>query len=211
MSAVHPIDAWNNDIKSNSLKSSFTFWNKCQPHEISWHLQFLENSIFYSVFRRLLWDLAREQKQQHSWDVVSLWRKGRLLICRVSLLSFLESTAVLRIRVQTENSPLSDTQTCSHDAQKFRPFFTRDSNHLRRLSAVVSQAAITKTAVFPLLVCPGFGSARKSDQTAGRGGVQESHQTVWKAQLSQAESRCQRLTEFIGPKWVCWFNMMSVT
>lgn len=33
------------------------------------------------------------------------------------------------------------------------------------------------------------------------------HQTFWTPQLS----RYQRLTEFIGPKWVCWFNMMAVT
>lgn len=100
-----------------------------------------------------------------------------------------------------QKTPLSDTQTRSHDAQKSRGHFMRDSNHLRRLSAVVSQATIRKLPSvqdicdacivmsvlkwtdgthqtrLPHSRFAGCGCARKPDQTAGRGGVQESHQT----------------------------------
>lgn len=94
--------AWNNVHNFSE--------NKCQQHELSWHLQFLESSIFNTVFRRLLWDLAREQKQQHSWDVCKLQYVVQVLV---------ESTAVPRIKVQREKT---HTQTHSHDAQKFQPF-----------------------------------------------------------------------------------------
>lgn len=84
------------DAINNYLKLSFIFRkNKCRPHESSWHLQFLESSIFHTVFRRLLWDLAREQKQQHSWDVCKFQYVVRVLV---------EPTAVLRIKVQRENA-----------------------------------------------------------------------------------------------------------
>lgn len=149
----------------------------------------------------------------------SLWRKDRVLICRVSLLSFLESTAVLRIRVQNRKVR-SVTHKPTAVTHKNPGHFMRDSNHLRRLSAVVSQAAIRKLPSVQDIcdVCivmsilkwtdgthqtrlphsrfAGFGCARKPDQTAGRGCVQESHQTFWTPQLSQADSRCQRLTVY---------------
>lgn len=149
----------------------------------------------------------------------SLWRKDPVLICRVSLLSLPRINSCSQNQSPKQKTPLSDTQTYSRDAHKSRPFhagLNSSATFVRRVSwrQYWKWTDGTHQTRLPHSRFAGFGCARKPEQTAGRGGgggVQESHQTFWTPQSSEADSRCQRLTEFIGPKWVCWFNMMSVT
>lgn len=190
------------------------------------------NPIFYKVFRRLLWDLAREQKQQHSWDVC-IPRFESFQLPRINSCSQNQS--------RKQKTPLSDTQTCSHDAQKFRPFYAglKSSATFVRPSSLGQQYenyTICSGAfvmyvlwrqyrsgpmehirhVFPLLVCRVCFCQKAGPDCCWAwwwwcAGKSSDILNFWTPQSSQADSRCQRLTEFIGPKWVCWFNMMTVT
>lgn len=145
----------------------------------------------------------------------SLWRTDPVLICRVSLLSFNSCSQ--------NQSPKQKTPAQWHT--NLQPWRTK-------IPAISCGTRIICEVCPPASLRPQCEDHRLLLWRQYWSGLTE-HIRLWSCWLlgvvvvvvvcrkvirhfehpqpPQADSRCQRLTESIGPKWVCWFNMMSVT